>query len=248
MVDCLANIRLRKSIAGKGFSGVATAEFSCDIYTQFPPPEGSEITFSEVNQTFYIASVSVGGNVCSITAYDLCKNLDIPFDYSGYTQFDEDGKAKWYDTSLVLGNLAQQCGFSGGNITGRIDKLCYNDLAGKSCRQILIDFSIVNCGLFFDNNGTLAFHSFSPYITGIEIPESDRTEIRLLGCKHISGIYAYDEVYGTEFSTGSYWRNTERFSGRRLTPDIAGEIASQLLADGGSYDYYGWQCGGDVFV
>lgn len=240
--DNIANIRLRKCIAGKGFSGVATAEFSCDIYTDYPPPEGSEIIFSEVNQTFYIASVSESGGVCSITAYDLCKNLDIPFDYSGYTQFDEDGKALWYPTSQITGAIANVCGFTGGNISGRVTKLCYNDIAQKSCRQILDDLSIANCGFWFDNNGALAFHSFSPSVTGTVIPESDRTEISVLGTKHITGIYAVDEIYNTEFSTGGDWKNIERFSGRYLNSEVASAIASQILGNGGEYDYSGWEC------
>lgn len=194
---------MRKSIIGKGFSGVSTAEFSCDIYTDFPPPEGAEITFSEVTQPFYIASVNRDGGVCSITAYDLCKNLDIPFDYSGYKRYDEDGSEMRYPTSMVTAAIANQCGFTGGAVPGRVAELVYDSVAGKSCRQILEDLSVVNGGFWYDNNGALAFKAFSPSAGGLDVPaENARTEIKIRGYKNISGVYIYDELGGGELISG----------------------------------------------
>lgn len=66
---------------------MATTEFSCDVWSAVPFIEGSKVTFNGyLLPDFYITQQSYSGGVASITAYDLCKNLDIPFDYSGYDQ------------------------------------------------------------------------------------------------------------------------------------------------------------------
>ena len=70
----------------------------------------------------------------------------------------------------------------------------------------------------------------------------NRTEIRRLGTKSITGIYAEDELYGTDYFTGSSWKNTERFSGRYLTEERAQLMAAQIIGSGGKYDYNGWSC------
>lgn len=242
--DKLANIRLSRGLEGKGFYGVSTSSFSCDIYTEYPLSEGAVIKFSELMEyNFTVAEQSHSGHVASITAYDYCKNLDLPFDYSGYTQFDSDGKAIWYATSLIINGIANQCGFSSA-VTGspRMPELCYNDFAGKSCRQILIDLSKVNVGFWYDSGGVLNFRTFSPSVSGLNIADENRSELKILGKKTISGIFAEDEIYGKDYSTGSPWQNTERLSGRYLTAELVQQMTGQILSDGGSYDYFGWEC------
>ena len=129
--DCLANIRLRKSIDGKGFSGVSTAEFSCDIYTGDYHAEGETVVFSGCGlSVFYAAECGYSGGVLSITAYDLCKNLDIPFDYSGYEQFNDDKTGKYYDTTMIVAAIANQCGFSEGGYSGRVQQTFRGSHAG----------------------------------------------------------------------------------------------------------------------
>lgn len=222
---------------------MATAEFSCDIYTDFSPLEGSEITFSEVTQTFYIASVNSSAGVCSVTAYDLCKNLDIPFDYSAYARLDGNGNEVRYPTSSVTSDLANQCGFTGGTVSGRVAELTFDSFSEKSCRQILDDLSVPNGGFWFDNNGTLAFRAFSPPRGGLDIPaENERTEIKIRGCKHISGVYIYDELGGGELISGANWKNTEKISGKFYSLENTAALAGQILGNGGYYDYYGWEC------
>lgn len=242
--DKLANIRLSRGLEGKGFYGVSTSSFSCDIYTEYPLPESAVIEFSGLmGYEFTVAEQSHSGNAASITTYDCCKNLDLPFDYSGYTQFDEDGKTIWYAASLIIGGIAHQCGFkSAANVSARMAELCYNDFAGKSCRQILIDLSKVNVGFWYDSGGVLNFRAFSPSVAGFSVADRDRAEIRVLGKKTISGIFAEDEIYGKDYSTGSPWQNTERLSGRYLTAELVQQLTGQILGNGGSYDYFGWEC------
>lgn len=202
------------------------------------------MTFSGLpGYEFEVTERSERGGVTSITGYDRCKNLDLPFDYSGYEQFDGGGKAIWYAASLIIDGIANQCGFkSAANTSPRMPKLCYNDFAEKSCRQILIDLSKVNCGFWHDSGGVLNFSAFSPSVTGFEVPEKDRSEIRILGHKTVTAIYAEDEIYGTSYGTGGDWRHTERMSGRYLTAELVQELTGQILANGGEYKYNGWEC------
>lgn len=250
--DRLANIRLSRSLSGKGFDGISTACFSCDIYTETVFSEGASVVFDGyLLPTFYIASQSHSGGVSHIECYDCCKNLDIPFNYSNYEQFEkkEDGsydesKAKWYPTSQVIGDIANQCGFAGSSPSvSRIDSLCYLDFKGKSCRQILEMVSKIGVGRFSANSDNqLIFTPFYPDRSGFSIAEIDRTEIQLRGTKTISGIVAEDEVYGGIYSSGASWKNSERISGRRITAEIAASMTSQILGSGGSYEYNGWEC------
>lgn len=234
---------------------MATTEFSCDVWSAVPFIEGSKVTFNGyLLPDFYIAQQSYSGGVASITAYDLCKNLDIPFDYSGYDQFeytyDDDGnkvfdesKAKRYPTSQIVGAIADQCGFTEGGYSGRMAQLCYQDFAGKTCRVILSDLSHNDVGYWHDGGGVLAFVPFSAPSSGLDMPaESDRTEIIRRGTKHITNIYATDEAYGNDYASGSDWRHTERISGRYLTEAAVQQMVSQIVGSGGEYAYHGWEC------
>ena len=205
---------------------MATTEFSCDVWSAVPFIEGSKVTFNGyLLPDFYITQQSYSGGVASITAYDLCKNLDIPFDYSGYDQFeytyDDDGnkvfdesKAKRYPTSQIVGAIAN------------LSDLSHNDV-----------------GYWHDGGGVLAFVPFSAPSSGLDMPaESDRTEVIRRGTKHITGVYATDEAYGNEYASGSDWRHTERISGRYLTEAAVQQMVSQIVGSGGEYAYHGWEC------
>mgnify|MGYP004570532349 CR=1 FL=1 len=201
--------------------------------------------------TFYIASQSHSDGVSHIECYDCCKNLDVPFDYSGFEQFEknsdgtyDESRAKMYPTSNILGAVANQCGFAGSSPSAsRLPQMCYLDFKGKTCRQILEDVSKVEVGYWCANSDNqLVFSAFSPNRTGMEIAEIDRTEIQLRGSKTISGIVAEDEIYGGVYSSGQPWKYSERISGRYLTAEKAAAMVTQILGSGGSYVYNGWEC------
>ena len=189
-----------------------------------------------------------------IECYDCCKNLDIPFDYSGYEQFeviiDDEGNTtvdesspKFYPTSQIIGDIASQCGFAGSAPSAsRMVQLCYNDFKGRSCRKILEDISRVEVGWWLtSSDNKLIFTPFSPSRTGFTIDENDRTEIQLRGSKTITGIVAEDEIYGGIYSSGAAWKNSERISARYRTAENASSMAAQILGSGG-YEYNGWEC------
>ncbi len=240
--DRLSDITVSKSADNKGFYGVATTSLSCNIYTDISPSDGEEITFSGyTGVVFVIAEHIQKSGVVSITAYDRCKNLDVPFDCSPYTQFDENGKAIWYPTSQIVAAAANQCGFDSGGYSGMMSQLCYLDFAEKSCRQILEELSKVDVGHWECAGNSLVFRDFSPPVYGTAIDENDRSEISINGVKLINGIYAVDEIYNTVYNTGAAWKNTERLSGRYLSASIVRQMAGKILT-GGGYEYIGWSC------
>ncbi|MCM1579413.1 MAG: hypothetical protein NC078_11505, partial [Ruminococcus sp.] len=68
--DRLANIRVSKRLEGKGFDGVSTSCFSCEIYDAgYIENEGAEVRFSGVaGREFEVTERSEKENVTSITA------------------------------------------------------------------------------------------------------------------------------------------------------------------------------------
>lgn len=248
----LGNLKYTKSLSGKGFDGICTSSFSCDIHTEVEYYEvadtGQVITFNCQFQMpeFIVAERRVNGKVMTIVAYDRCKNLDIPFDYSAYSQFDDKGKAKWYLTSLVCMDIASQCGLNGGGYAGdAITRLCYNDFAGKTCRQILEDISKAECGYWYcSDDNELAFKPFTPAGRNeYELDLENSSKIKINGYKTIRGIVAEDELYGTVYSSGKDWKNSEKLSGRYLSTDVAQKVENKILSGGKEYIHYGWSCG-----
>ena len=209
--------------------------------------EGEEVVFNSFSSslpTFNAVETSQRNGVLTITAYDKLNNVNIPFDYTGYTQFDEHDAVKWYPTSQIVGAVASQCGLIGASFSpSRMSELCYQDFAGKSCGEILTEISRAEVGYWYQTyNDRLAFRPFSPSDTGIEISAEDRAEIVLDGTKAIKGIYAEDTVYGTEYGTSAPWQNTEVLKGRYLTQEMAESMTSQIIGSRGQYDYHGWSC------
>ena len=78
---------------GIGTSGVSTTQLSGNVFTSNKFGQGAHIIVNYKDWEFpdyYIDSSDFNGVSVSFTAYDLCKRLDLPFDYSNYKQYDED--------------------------------------------------------------------------------------------------------------------------------------------------------------
>jgi hypothetical protein len=228
-----------RSIGNKGFYGVATASLSFDVYSQLNIfTQGTSVTLNSMNlPTFYSETVESDGDVYHVTAYDKCKNTDIPFNYSSYSL------GNYYPTSQIVSAIATQCGFTAGSGgSTAVTQLGYLDLKGMSCRQILEELAKANCGWWEASGTALTFRSFSPPGAGSVISADNRTEIKLGGTKTISAIYAHDDLYNTDYQTASAsFYNTEIMSGRYLTQGVAQSIASTILGgSGGTYAYQGW--------
>ena len=261
--DDLSDVKIQRAISNKALRGVMTQSLTFKVYTETGVAEGDSCTISSTAATsrsnvptFYAYSVDHDGDVYTVTAYDRCKNLDIPFDYSNYSQFDNSGQktsahVMWYQTSAVLGDLAYQCGFANSQPSmSRRTLLCYKDFAGKTCRQILDDLSVAECGFFYcTESNTLGFFTFTPDLSGncLTITDENCGEIKVLGTKSITDTYSEDETYNViTKQSSSTWDHTEIISGRYMDQTTAAAVAGQVLNHGGRYVYTGWN--GSVIV
>jgi hypothetical protein len=251
----LSDITFSRSVGNKALRGIVTQCLTFKAYsaTDLGITEGAAVRISlgsENFPTFYAASVERDGDVYSITAYDCCKNLDVQFDYSQYDQFDSSGKktsdhVMWYTTGTVLGDLAHQCGFASSSPSiSRRPRMRYLDFAEKTCRQILEDISVAECGHWeCSTDNKLVFVAFDPDLSGnsFTVDEEDRSEIHVRGVKTISDTFSEDETYGKiTKQTNTDWKNTEIISGRYMNAANAAAVAAQILGHGGSYVYTGW--------
>lgn len=227
----LSDITLQRSIGDKGFRGIATSTLTFRMYSEFDViSTGDSVVFSECTVPMEVTTATKDGNIYSVTACDKCKNLDIPFDYSGYSPGA-------YPTATVCGAVASQCGFLGASISGRVTSIGYLDMKDKTCRQILEDISVANCGFWYAaESGNLAFRTFSASSGSLVIPASDRTEVNHGTEKYITGIYSEDTTYNKIYTNNAAWTQTEIISGRYMTQANAQAVLAQIAG----YTYKGW--------
>lgn len=235
-------------------------------------PQGTEIVFNVDGSTIlfaYAETATKSGRTWSVTAYDACHALDQQYDMSGKTQYQvdpqtqEEDKAlpRWYPIANdVVSSISNQCGFTGSyfspqrqyksstdrpssQATGAF--LCYNDLNGKTCRQILDDISAAECGFFICTVGSaLNFARFAPPRTGTLLDESSCRNITILGGRQIQGVYATDGISGEERATAgiSAYARAD-ISGRYMNAynfDSGQQTASAQVMDNGYWTMYGW--------
>lgn len=212
-------------------SGIATSTLTFRMYSELDViSTGDSVVFSGCTVPMEIVTAAKDGNIYSITAADKCKNLDIPFDYSGYSEGS-------YPVATVCGAIASQCGFSGASISGRVTSIGYLDIKDKTCRQILEDISVADCGFWYaSTSGGLAFRTFTVPSSSAVIPAGNRTKVNYGAEKYITGIYAKDTTYNTIYTNNAAWTQTEIISGRYMTQTNAQAVLSQIAG----YTYRGW--------
>ena len=245
----LSDIQVSRSIGDGGYKGVATTALSFRVYSSSAPDtdQGTAVTFSGVGvgQTFYVDNVQRDGNVYSYNCYDACKNLDREFDASDYGQYEGEGTKRpsqvidgvnWWNVGIILGDIATRCGFSSGAAPSgaRVAKLCYNDINGKSCRQILDDLSTADTGYYYCSTGNvLSFYTMNRS-QSTTIGTAEHSEIKVTGTRHIGGVYAKDGIYGTETVTGT---DTIDISGRYMDATVTAAAAITV----GNWYYTGFE-------
>lgn len=236
----LADITITKSRSGMGFSGVVTSSISGRVKTSTAFDQGAAVVvgYDYWNfPTFYIDSSSYDGTSVQFTAYDKCKNLDIPFDRTGYSYKTGD-TINQYQTSLVVGNLCGQCGFASSSYSSAKSTLNYNEMDG-SCRQILEKLSQADCGVFYCTaNDTLGFISATG--TSGSVVVWDNSPVIEQSKRDISGLVITDthsnEVY--KFGSSSY-QYVGIIEGDFINQSIAQGIAATLINSGqGAFHYY----------
>lgn len=220
-----------------GIQGIATGCLTFRLYSaiDIDLTKGTAVLFSGVNTTFYIDKADKNGHIYNVTAYDKCKNVDREFDTSDYAQYDAQGNVKSWATSLIISDIAHQCGYtdaSAARVSYAVPTLYFNDFHGKTCRQILDELSNAGVGYFYDAGATLSFWEYGSYSTQY-IECSDRAEYNIKDSTAISGIYAsYGLDPNQEYSSGSAGSRID-VSGRYVSPTNATFMASLVLAGAG---------------
>lgn len=88
--EYLADVTISKAVDGIGTSGVSTSQLSGKVLTDYRFPQGSSVKVTYKGwefPTYYIDNPEYDGTAMSFTAYDRCKDLDIPFDCTNYPQY-----------------------------------------------------------------------------------------------------------------------------------------------------------------
>ena len=225
-----------------GIQGIATGCLTFRLYsaTDIDLTKGTAVLFSGVNTTFYIDKADKNGHIYNVTAYDKCKNVDREFDTSDYSQYDAQGNVKSWATSLIISDIAHQCGYTnagGSRISDAVDVMYFNDFHGKTCRQILDELSNAGVGYFYDAGATLSFWEYGGW-SGTSIAPANRTEYSVKDSATISGIYAsYGLDPNQEYASGSAGHRID-VSGRYMSPDNAENIAAYAIM--GAYSSWTW--------
>lgn len=229
-----------------GIQGIATGCLTFRLYSaiDIDLTKGTAVLFSGVNTTFYIDKADKNGHIYNVTAYDKCKNVDREFDTSEYSQYDAQGNIKWYETDLVCGDIAHQCGYTDAS-AGRISytevvSMCFNDFHGKTCRQILDELSNAGVGFWQDAGSTLSFWEYGRPYGGTIISPDKRTEINVKDGGLVTGVYAsYGLDPNQEYVSGTAGHRVD-VSGRYMSADQAEYVAADAIMKGGAWTWYEW--------
>ena len=192
----------------------------------------------QILPVFYISRPDYGNGYAEITAYDMCRRLDMIFDTSG--AFSEE---KSYPVHSITAAIASQCGFSSADGSDmNVGEIPYKLLYGRTCREILCTVSQCGCGMWHcRNDGSLYFQRLETLGEMYTIKKGEYSEFRP-GAKKgpIKCVSAYDQLTGKRFVSGSGdYLYTLKLSGKLMSQNIADKILGSV----GNYVYRGFKCG-----
>lgn len=220
--DRIQSARLIRTAENMPIKGIVQSELIVALKTDltFEPnalvtvKTGGEdpLEFSE----HFISRISRRGGLLEIHAMDRMRVTENDFDDSLYNRSNEP-----YVLSLVLADLASQCGFAGfggGNFC--TDKIYFEELHGKKCREILAHIAENTVGAFYcSNDNRLKFTPFLSASCSIGMEDSRSEKMYLHSEKGpFTAVYCKNtvtnEVYGAGQSDS--FRNVLKISGRLM--------------------------------
>ena len=221
-----------------------TQQLSASVYADFSFLAGESVTVVGFDglPTFYIDGENRTEDTVNITAYDRCRKLSQPFDYTSLKdgdKVDENGDPIFLDISAseLVEKIAAQCGFSGASNTGDIliGIVSPDVYKGAACNSIIENFAsasgcFVCCGtddtLRFQRIG-IGYSSASAIQNSAVIVYPQKSFSRLI----VSG----DKSEFYDFGSGSA-ENIMEISNSLITQSVASTLASRLL-EGGAFVY-----------
>ena len=105
----ISSISIAKSLSGIGIGGIVTQQLSASVYADFSFLAGESVVVVGFDglPKFYIDGENRTEDTVNITAYDRCRKLSQPFDYSSLKDgdnVDENGEPVFLDISHGLWN------------------------------------------------------------------------------------------------------------------------------------------------
>lgn len=250
-------MQISKSIDGMGLNGFSTSSLSGKVLTDTYFSQNAEVIVYYRDWEFpkyYIDTSDFNGTYVQFTAYDLCKNGDLPFTTSGYAEFEETvdpetgikkKTAIEYPVSRILNDAAHQMGFTSCENTCRKSTLKVSEFKDLSLREIFVKASEVNCCVYYcGNDNTLRKSDFGSEAGGITLDPENYSDVIERSVRQVTKVFCEDtknnKIY--EFGGGDH-RNSVTVSGDWINAAYASEIASQILGagSGGGYTYQAFE-------
>ena len=217
-----------------------TQQLSASVYADYSFNNGESVTVVGFDglPKFYIDGENRTEDTVNITAYDRCRKLSQPFDYSSLKdgdKVDENGEPVYSDISAsgLAEKIAAQCGFSGASNTGDIliGSVSSDVYKGAACNSILENFaSASGCFVCCGTDNTLRFQRIgSGYSSAsaahnsavIVYPQKSFSRLIVSGDK--------SEFY--DFGSGSA-ENIMEISNSLISQNVASALASRLFENG----------------
>ena len=217
-----------------------TQQLSASVYADFSFLAGDSVIVVGFDglPTFYIDGENRTEDTVNITAYDRCRKLSQPFDYTSLKdgdKVDENGEPVYSDiaASELVEKIAAQCGFSGASNTGDIliGTVSSDVYKGAACNSILENFaSASGCFVCCGTDDTLRFQRIgSGYSSAsaahnsavIVYPQKSFSRLVVSGDK--------SEFY--DFGSGSA-ENIMEISNSLISQNVASALASRLFENG----------------
>ena len=242
--DLISSISISKSLSGIGIGGIVTQQLSASVYADFSFLAGESVVVVGFDglPKFYIDGENRTEDTVNITAYDRCRKLSQPFDYSSLKdgdKVDENGEPVFLDISAsgLAEKIAAQCGFSGASNTGDIliGNVSSDVYKGSACNSLLENLAFASgCFVCCGTDDTLRFQrigsgyssaSAAEHSAVIVYPQKSYSRLIVSGDK--------SEFY--DFGSGSA-ENIMEISNSLITQSVASTLASRLL-EGGAFVY-----------
>lgn len=226
----IKSMRLVKESERLPVRGIVSSTVYAAVKTAFSFEPNDTVFVSGGGMSFaphFIGKVSRRGDILYIEAGDRMRRTEKYFDDSLYNEEDQP-----YNASLLLANLANQCGFNGcENIPSCFTEFYFGDIHGKTCREILDLVSEYAVGVWAcTNSDYLRFEPFLSCTASLGVSRETSSRIYFHSAKG-----PYQAVCGRNTGTGEVYisgslgsfSNVLSLSGRLLDNERVSQIMSQ---------------------
>ncbi|MCM1578052.1 MAG: hypothetical protein NC078_04555 [Ruminococcus sp.] len=228
----IKSMRLVKEAESMPVKGIVTSTLYLTLKTDIAFTPNCEINVNAGDMSFaphYISRISRKGDLLSITACDMMRRLENPFDDALYNE-----KSEPFNASLLISDLAHQCGFEGcENLPGEFGKFYFGDIHNRTCREILNLVSEYAVGTFCcKNNGVLRFDRFLTYSSAVGVRWENSARLYYHSAKGpFKAVYGKNTASGEVYKAGNSgsFTNVLKISSRLLDGKRVSEIMTSVV-------------------